>query len=351
MPPMTQTDKTIIRAWKGEKTRPVWWLMRQAGRYLPEYRELRKEAGGFLEMVYNPDRASEITLQPIRRYGMDAAILFSDILVIPQALGQPLKFETGEGPVLDSVIGPDDLAKLNLQEIDRTLAPIYDTVSAVASKLDREGFTDTALIGFAGAPWTIACYMTEGRGSRDFHAAKSWAARDPESFGKLISIITTATIHYLSRQIEAGAQAVQIFDSWSGVLDTAMFRRWSIDPTATLVKELKARYPGVPVIGFPRGAGEKAKDYFAFTGVDTVGLDYTMDAGWARDNLQPMGCVQGNMDPVYLLAGGVEMERAARHVLDSFSGGPFVFNLGHGVIKETSPDHVEKLGRMIREYA
>lgn len=351
MPVMQNGNKTIIRAWKGETTKPVWWLMRQAGRYLPEYRELRARAGGFLEMVYNPELASEVTMQPLRRYGMDAAILFSDILVIPQALGQPLRFEAGEGPALDALVCADDIKKLNIDRIDNTLAPVYGTVASVAAKLKAEGFSDTALIGFAGSPWTIACYMIEGRGSKDFMAAKSWAAHDPHSFMELINVISGATLHYLSKQVEAGAEAVQLFDSWAGVADEAMFDQWVIEPTRALVAALKKRHPDVPVIGFPRGAGEKAASYAEKTGIDCIGVDYAMNAGWARDHLQSRVTVQGNMDPVYLLNGGVEMERAATHVLSTFSGRPFVFNLGHGVIKETDPEDVAKLGNLIRNFA
>lgn len=350
MPTMTTDRKTILRALKGEKTARVpWWLMRQAGRYLPEYRELRAQAGGFLNMVYNPALASEITLQPVRRYRMNGAILFSDILVIPQALGQALRFETGEGPVLDPVT-PDTLTSLDGTAIDRTLGPVYDTVAMTAEKLCGEGFDDTALIGFAGAPWTIACYMAEGKGSRDFHAAKIWAVQQPDSFAALIGMITDATIHYLSRQIDAGAEAVQIFDSWAGVADADMFDRWIIAPTVAIVAALKEKYPAVPVIGFPRGAGEKARAYVQKTGVDAIGVDFATDPAWARDHLQGHACVQGNMDPAYLLAGGVEMERAARHVLTCLGDRAFVFNLGHGVIKETNPDSVARLGQIIREY-
>ena len=351
MPGMSKPEKPIIRAWKGENTRTVWWLMRQAGRYLPEYRALRAEAGGFLDLVYNPARASEVTLQPIRRFGMDGAILFSDILVIPQALGQPLRFETGEGPVLEPLICADDIKRLDTENIDRTLSPVYETVAQVKEKLGAEGFSETALIGFAGAPWTIACYMTEGRGSRDFHAAKSWAARDPQSLSDLINVIAGATLHYLSKQIEAGAEAVQLFDSWAGVLDASMFERWSIEPTRAIVSALKKRHPHIPVIGFPRGAGEKSKIYFELTGVDAIGVDYAIDAAWAKGNLQTQGCVQGNMDPVYLLNGGDDLDRAARHVLSTFAGGPFVFNLGHGVVKDTNPDDVARLGNLIRSFA
>lgn len=350
MPVMSNPSKTILRAWKGERTKPVWWLMRQAGRYLPEYRELRAKAGGFLEMVYNPALASEVTLQPIRRYGMDAAILFSDILVIPHALGQPVKFEAGDGPTLPPLVCADDMKRLDIERIDDRLAPIYETLKQVSAKLKAEGFDDTALIGFAGAPWTIACYMTEGRGSRDFHAAKAWAARHPDTFSALINLITGATLHYLSKQVEAGAEAVQLFDSWAGVLDEYQFAAWCIEPTRALVAAFKKRHPDIPVIGFPRGAGDKAKKYFEQTGVDVIGVDYATSAQWAKDNLQPMGCVQGNMDPVHLLAGGASLDRAARHVLKTFSGGPFVFNLGHGVVKDTDPEDVARLSNIIRSF-
>ncbi len=352
MPAMTTDRKTILRAWTGETTEHVpWWLMRQAGRYLPEYRDLRAQAGGFLNLVYNPGMASEITLQPVRRYRMNGAILFSDILVIPQALGQSLAFETGEGPVLGALSPEDGLGILDPAGIDRTLAPIYDTVAQTAAKLRAEGFDDTALIGFAGAPWTIACYMAEGRGSRDFHAAKIWATQQPESFAALIGMITDATIHYLSRQIDAGAEAVQIFDSWAGVADADMFDRWIIAPTQKIVAALNVRHPGVPVIGFPRGAGEKIKSYAEKTGVNAVGIDYAMDAAWVRDALPTTICAQGNMDPVYLLQGGDAMTRAATDILTCFKGRPFVFNLGHGVIKETDPASVARLAKIIGDFA
>lgn len=342
--------KPILKTLKGEKTSPVWWLMRQAGRYLPEYRELRAKAGGFLDMVYNPDLASEITLQPLRRFGMDAAILFSDILVVPQALGQGLRFAEGEGPLLDALKTAQDVDRLDEGGIDKILEPVYETVRQTAQKLKAEKFSDTALIGFCGAPWTIACYMIEGKGSRDFHAAKLWAVRDPDSFSRLIDLVTRASIHYLSRQVEAGAEALQIFDSWAGIADEHMFSRWVIGPTRAIAAALKEKYPHVPLIGFPRGAGEKAKDYFGQTHVDAIGLDYACSAPWARVQLQRHGCVQGNMDPAYLLQGGDTMQRAAEHILSVFSDGPFVFNLGHGVIKETDPEHVARLGRIIREF-
>ncbi len=335
---------------KKQVGRPAFWFMRQAGRYLHEYRELRKQAGGFLDLVYHPENAAEVTMQPIRRFGMDAAILFSDILVVPQALGQPLKFETGEGPKLDPVLTLNDLKKLSIDRIDNTLNPVYETVRLTRQKLSAEGFNDTTLIGFAGSPWTVACYMVEGGGSKTFEATKTWAYRDPEGFAQLINMLCGATLHYLSKQIEAGAQAIQLFDSWSGVLDETNFRRWVINPTKEIVSALKKRHPDIPVIGFPREAGAKAIDYAKETGIDAIGLDYSVPLEWARNNLQTLLPVQGNLDPVTLLAGGNELEKSANNILENFGGKPFIFNLGHGVIKETPVEHVEQLCQIIRNF-
>ncbi|MCB1530311.1 MAG: uroporphyrinogen decarboxylase [Rhodospirillales bacterium] len=348
---MKDKQKQILKALKGEKTQSIpFWLMRQAGRYLPEYRKVREEAGSFLDLVYDSEKAAEVTLQPLRRFGMDAAILFSDILVIPDALGQPVRFVEGEGPRLEPVSNAEDLKKLDVGRIDETLFPVYETVSKTREKLSKEGFDNAALIGFSGSPWTLACYMAEGKGSRDFLLAKSWAARDPQGFMNLIDIISSASLHYLSRQIEAGAEAVQLFDSWAGVLDEEMFRAYVIGPTKSLVASLKERHPDIPVIGFPRGGGVLCKDYLQQTGVDAIGVDYALPAQWARDHLQPYGCVQGNMDPVYLMSGGNEMRRAAEKILEDLSGGPFVFNLGHGVIKETPAEHITQLADIIRNF-
>lgn len=344
-------NKIFLETLKNQTPNRVpFWFMRQAGRYLPEYRELRKQAGGFLDLVYNPENASEVTIQPIRRFGMDAAILFSDILVIPQALGQNLRFETGEGPKLDALLTSDDIKKLNIDRIDNILNPIYETVRLTRKKLDKEGFNDTALIGFAGSPWTVASYMVEGGGSKTFETTKIWAYRDPESFAELINILCGATLHYLSKQIDAGAEAVQLFDSWSGVLDAENFKRWVINPTKEIVSSLKKRHPDIPVIGFPRDAGEKAIEYAKTTGIDAIGLDYSLSPAWARDQLQNLMPVQGNLDPVTLLVGGIELERAANKILETFAGKPFIFNLGHGVIKETPPENVEKLSNIIRNF-
>ncbi len=347
----TQKNRLLLDALRGVKTeRAPIWLMRQAGRYLPEYRELRTKAGGFLAMVYDPALASEITLQPIRRFGMDGAILFSDILVIPQALGQSLRFEQGEGPRLDALSSLADIAALRVETIDETLDPVYETVRETRRKLSIEGLDHTALIGFAGGLWTVACYMIEGKGGSDFAGAKAWAGANPDAFAALMDKLSAATLHYLSRQIEAGVQAVQIFESWAGVVEEENFDAWVIAPTRRLVQALKQRYPDIPVIGFPRGASLPLMTRFAAeTGVDALGCDYDH----APENLAPLQqsvCVQGNLDPEILLAGGAPMDEAARRILDALSGGPFVFNLGHGVIKETDPAQVDRLVKLVQEY-
>ncbi len=343
-----RADKPMLEALRGEKPEKVpFWLMRQAGRYLPEYREIRAKAGGFLDLVYNPALAAEVTLQPLRRFGMDAAILFSDILVIPHALGQRLEFIEGDGPKLEPVRSPDDLAKIKFD--DAVIDPVCETVSRVRNQLRTEGFSDTVLIGFAGAPWTVATYMVEGGGSREMIHVKSWAYRDPEGFGRLIDVITDATIHYLSRQVEAGAEVLQLFDSWAGVLDDDGYERWVIAPTKRIVQALRKKYPGVPVIGFPRGSGALYKRYAEEAGVNALGIDTQIPLLFAQE-LQQKIPVQGNLDPVCLLAGGDTLKKRAAEILDALSGGPFIFNLGHGVIKETPPEHVEQLAAIIREW-
>jgi len=301
-------------------------------------------------MVYSPQTACEITMQPIRRFGMDGAILFSDILVIPQALGQSLEFREGEGPKLDPIQGSQDLKNLSTGKIDDVLNPIYETVGLIKQQLIQEGFDQTALIGFAGAPWTVACYMIEGGGSKNFENIRKWAYAEEEGFDQLIEILIGATIHYLSRQIEAGAETVQIFDSWAGITDEANFRKWIIEPTRKIVSALKAKHPGIPVIGFPRMAGVLAGEYAEKTSIDMIGTDYTLPIYWSAQNLQGRVAIQGNLDPVYLLTGGEPLKKAAIRILDDLSNGPFVFNLGHGVIKETPPENVEFLAKIIREY-
>lgn len=327
-----------------------FWFMRQAGRYLPEYRALRAQAGGFLDLVYNPKKASEVTIQPIRRFGMDAAILFSDILVIPQALGQDLKFEVGEGPKLNSISKIDDLQMLDASKIDDVLSPIYDTISLTRSKLKEEFSENIALIGFAGSPWTVACYMVEGGGSKTFSKTKNWAQHSPDEFQKIINLLVEATSHYLIKQIEAGAEAIQLFDSWAGILDKENFQRWVINPTIEIVKNARKKYPDISIIGFPREAGEFAVLYAEQTAIDAIGMDYSMNIGWARENLQNILPVQGNLDPKILLEGGIQMEKAAFDILEKFSDKPFIFNLGHGIIKETPPENVERLCQIIKGF-
>jgi uroporphyrinogen decarboxylase len=318
------------------------WLMRQAGRYLPEYRDLRSRLGGFLELVYDADAAAEITLQPIRRFGFDGAILFSDILIVPHALGQELRFEAGEGPRLSPPLV--DAALAGLERVPARLAPIYRTVEKVKATLPAA----TTLLGFAGSPWTVATYMVAGQGSRDQAAARSLAYRDPGAFAAIIDAIGGMTVDYLSGQIDAGADAVQLFDSWAGSLAPAEFDRWVIAPTARIVAALKARHPRVPVIGFPKGAGARLADYAAGTGVDALGLDETVDPDWAARTLPATVPLQGNLDPLALLAGGAALEKAVGRILSSFEGRPHIFNLGHGIVKETPITHVERLVELVR---
>lgn len=346
-----EQNKIFIQNLKDQQTDAVpFWFMRQAGRYLPEYRELRAKAGGFLKLAYNPEWASEVTMQPIRRFGMSAAILFSDILVIPQALGMDLKFETGEGPKLNALQDLNDIQNLNSEKIHETLNPIYETVRQTSQKLKSENFQETALIGFAGSPWTVACYMIEGGGSKNFAKTQEWALNKPDEFSTLIQTLIEATANYLGKQIEAGAEAVQLFDSWAGILDNESFARWSIAPTKAIIDKIKKNYPETPIIGFPRNVGNKSIQYVNETGIQAVGLDYEINPVWARDNLQSIIPVQGNLDPSILLEGGQKMIEAAQNILEIFSNKPFIFNLGHGVIKETPPEHVEQLCDLIRNF-
>jgi uroporphyrinogen decarboxylase len=326
---------------------PPVWLMRQAGRYLPEYRELRRRAPSFLELCFTPELAAEATLQPLRRYALDAAILFSDILVVPHALGQSVQFREGEGPVLASVGSPEEAERLSLDGFAERIAPVLSTVERVASLIPAE----SALIGFAGAPWTVATYMVEGGAGRDFQKVKGWAMRDPAGFGALIDLLVEATVRYLQGQVAAGAELVQLFDSWAGVLDEASFRRWVIEPTRRIVTALRRPYPGLPVIGFPRGAGLMYRSYFLETGVTALGLDTTVPLAVARKTLQSIGPVQGNLDPLLLVTGGEAMAGGAAAILDAFAGSPFIFNLGHGIVPETPPEHVARLVELVRHGA
>ena len=323
--------------------RPIW-LMRQAGRYLPEYRALRADKGGFLELVYDSPAATEITLQPIRRFGFDGAILFSDILIVPYAMGQNLEFLAGEGPRMSPRLV--DTALSALSAVPQRLDAIYATVAGVRAALAPE----TTLLGFAGSPWTIATYMVAGEGSRDQHETRAMAYRDPVAFQAIIDAIVDVTIEYLCGQIVAGAEAVQLFDSWAGSLAPREFERWVIAPNARIVAALADRHPDVPVIGFPKGAGEKLPTYARETGVAAVGIDETIDPVWAAHALPEGLPVQGNLDPLLLLAGGDALDQGARAVLDAFAGRPHVFNLGHGIGQFTPIDHVERLLAVVREW-
>lgn len=320
------------------------WLMRQAGRYLPEYRALRADKGGFLELVYDSAAAAEVTIQPIERFGFDGAILFSDILIIPYAMGQKLEFLAGEGPRLSPTLV--DHALNSLEAVPERLAPIYSTVAKVRERLGPE----TTLLGFAGSPWTVATYMVAGEGSRDQHQTRAMAYQNPEAFGEIINAIADLTIEYLVGQIDAGAEAVQLFDSWSGSLAPTEFERWVIAPNAKIVAALAERCPDVPVIGFPKGAGEKLPAYIRETGVNAAGLDETIDPLWAAKALPQSVPVQGNLDPLMLLSGGSALEKAAKRILEAFAERPHVFNLGHGIGQHTPIAHVEQLVAIIRDW-
>ena len=344
---MKPTEKRLLRALRGEtQAIPPLWLMRQAGRYLPEYRALRQRIPNFLEFCLTPEHAAEATLQPLRRYTLDAAILVSDILVVAHGLGQKVDFREGEGPVLEPIRTPGELRQLlSLDDFALRVAPVYETVARLTVALPAE----TALIGFAGAPWTVATYMIEGGSSRDFSEAKGWAFTDRAGFGELIDRLVEATIVYLTGQIAAGAEAIQLFDSWAGVLPESEFRRWVIEPTHRITAAIKQTHPHVPIIGFPRGAGLMYRAYFAEAGVTALGLDSTVPAAIARRTLQPMGAVQGNLDPLMLVAGGAAMEAAVAGILHELRSGPFIFNLGHGIVPSTPPEHVARLVELVRQ--
>ena len=342
-------SKPLLRALRGEPldTPPIW-LMRQAGRYLPEYRALRKEAGSFLDLCMTPEMACEVTLQPIRRFGFDGAILFSDILVIPYALGQKLWFEEGAGPKLEALQGPEEIAvRLSRDSLHERLAPVYETLRRVRDSLPPE----TTLLGFAGAPWTVASYMIEGGSSKDFATAKKWMFGDPEGFGRLIDLLVDSTAAYLNAQIEAGAEAVQIFDSWAGSLPAVEQYRWSLEPIRQIVELVKAQHPETPVIVFPRGAGPVYVDFAQHSGGDALGIDTALPLDWARRSLKQGVTLQGNLDPIRVVAGGEGMRAAVRRIVETMRGSPFVFNLGHGVVPQTPPEHVGELVETIRGMA
>jgi uroporphyrinogen decarboxylase len=323
---------------------PPVWLMRQAGRHLPEYHEVRAKAGSFLELCYTPELAAEVTLQPVRRYGLDAAIVFSDILVVPHALGQKVDFAEGSGPRLEPIRSTGDLALLNLSA---TRAK-FDLVYEVVGKVRRELPDEVALIGFCGAPWTVATYMVGGR-SRELAAAENWFKSDPAGFGALIERLVDVSIGYLSGQVAAGADVLQIFDTWAGHLSGEEFRRWVIEPTKAIVAGVRHRHPGVPIIGFPLGAGGSIPGYVAQSGVDGVSCDTKVPLDFISRELSGRVVVQGNLDPLLLVAGGPEMERQAEKILTALAGKPFIFNLGHGVLPQTPPQNVERLVQLIRE--
>ncbi len=338
--------KTILRALKGEvlPTPPIW-MMRQAGRYLPEYRETRAKAGDFLSLCYNPELAAEVTLQPIRRYGFDAAILFADILLLPQALGPKLWFETGEGPRMETTDTASQVANLKpIEAIHETLAPVYETVRILARALPKE----TTLIGFAGAPWTVATYMIAGKGSKDQAAAHALKASDRATFQALIDKISDATVEYLSAQIEAGAEVVKLFDSWAGSLKGQDFKDFAEAPTAKIIAAVKARHPGIPVIAFPREGGQGYIGFAHRTGADCVAIDNSVSPEWAAANVQIDGPVQGNLAPEHMVTGGQALIAATQHVVRAFSKGPHIFNLGHGITPDANPDHVQLMIDTVR---
>ncbi len=340
----TIAERKVLRVLAGEALfPPPIWIMRQAGRYLPEYRATRAEAGGFLDLCYTPRLACEVTLQPIRRYGFDAAILFSDILVIPDALGRKVAFQEGEGPVLE----PLDLATVGALDpsgIHRRLGPVYEAVELIRAGLPRE----TTFLGFCGAPWTVATYMIAGRGTSDQGPARKAALREPEAFGRLIDVLVEASIAYLARQIDAGVDAVQIFDTWAGVLDESEFTKWSIEPTKRIVAGLRAIHPGARVIGFPKGTQALLERYVAETGVDAVGLDWTMPHAFARERIQSKVAVQGNLDPMRVVVGGRALDEGVDRVLEGLGQGRLIFNLGHGITPEADPANMARLVERVR---
>ena len=340
-----RVKKALLHVLRGERQKvPPVWMMRQAGRYLPEYRALREKAGGFLDLCFSPELAAEVTLQPVRRFGFDAAILFSDILVIPHALGREVAFVAGEGPKLDPIENPETIAALPAEADQTILAPVYETVTRVRAALAPE----VTLLGFCGAPWTVATYIIAGEGTPDQAPARVFAYRHPEAFAALIERLVNASIAYLVRQLQAGADAVQIFDTWAGVLPPEEFRRWSMEPTQKIVAGIRRQIPDAKIIGFPRGAGSMLPLYAHHTDVDAVGLDWMIDKTFARYQVQRIKPVQGNLDPLALLAGGDALDRATDAVMESFAEGPFIFNLGHGILPATPIENVERMIKRVR---
>lgn len=340
---VAKQKKLVLRALEGEATDTIpFWLMRQAGRYLSEYRALREKAGSFMNLCFNPEMACEVTLQPLRRFDMDAAILFSDILVVPYALGQELAFVEGEGPKL----GILETERLSFDVFEKKLSPVYDTLRLLKQKLSPE----KTLLGFAGAPFTLACYMTEGKGDGKFAKACSLAAARDEGFEKLMRLLTEAVTKHLLLQIQAGADAVQLFDSWAGLLDGKDFEKWVVRPARDIVSNIRRIYPGFPVIGFPRGAGKLYPSYAIGTKISCLSIDQHTTLDWVADNTSPDLCLQGNLDPEILLAGGEALKKETLAILETMKNRPFIFNLGHGVIKETPPENIATLGEIIRGF-
>jgi uroporphyrinogen decarboxylase len=335
--------RVVVDVLKGQSVfPPPVWMMRQAGRYLPEYREVRQRAGSFLDLCYNPDLAVEVTMQPIRRFGFDASILFSDILVVPHALGRDLRFEEGRGPLM-TPIGAEEIASIDGKLFHVNLAPVYETVRRLRNELPAE----TTLIGFCGAPWTVATYMIAGHGTPDQAPARLFAFRHPEEFAALLDLLAEFSAAYLIRQIEAGADVVQIFDSWSGVLDEASFEAHCVWPVQKIVRQVRAVYPDVPIIGFPKGAGSLYDVYKAKTGVTGLGLDWTVPLNQAA-RLQSDGAVQGNLDPLRVVAGGRALQEGVERILGALGAGPLIFNLGHGITPEAPIAHVEAMLQYVR---
>lgn len=338
--------KKLLRSLAGEAMDvPPVWLMRQAGRYLPEYRATRAQAGDFLSLCYNPELAAEVTMQPIRRYGFDASILFADILLIPEALGADLWFVTGEGPRLSTITDASGMARMKTKDdIHEHLNPIYETVKILAEQLPPE----TTLIGFAGAPWTVATYMIAGRGTPDQVPAHKLREGDPATFDALMELITDATIEYLDMQVKAGAEVIKLFDSWAGSLKGDAFEKYSLQPAKKIIAELKARNPGLPIIAFPREAGDKYIGFAKAVGADCLAIDTAVDVTWAAENLQTDGCVQGNLDPKLMVTGGEQLASEAKRIRDALKGGPHIFNLGHGITPDADPENVHVLIDAIR---
>ena len=344
-PNQKKITKKMLVTLNGQQTNtPPLWLMRQAGRHLKEYLKIRAKAKNFLEFCYTPDLTIEATLQPIRRYGFDAAILFSDILVIPDALGQQVDFVPGTGPKLEAISSFDELEKLSKDRLHDRLSPVYEAIGQICCELPEE----TVLIGFAGAPWTIATYVVEGGGSKDYQKTRKWAYDAPDEFGVLIDILIDATADHLIRQIESGVEVVQLFDSWAGVLPPSQFDKWSIEPAKKIITRIRAKHPDIPIIGFPRGAGLLYQRFVQETGVNAISIDATVPVTWAAKNLQPYCAVQGNLDNLALLTGGPAMEAEVAHILAAFADGPFIFNLGHGILPETPVPHVKRLIELVR---